>query len=68
MAIEVSLEIKHHEETLTFSLRRCEPYQVQRDSLNSLQNTPKAAVKVMIIFLESTDVLWLIGLVLRKKH
>ncbi len=29
-----------------FSLRRCEPYQVPRDSLNSFQNTPKAFTNI----------------------
>ena len=32
-----------------FSLRRSKPHQVQRDSLNSFQNTPKAFTKVHII-------------------
>lgn len=31
---------------IRFSLRRYQPYQVQRDSLNSFQNTPKARGKV----------------------
>lgn len=31
-----------------FSLRRCQPDQVQRDSLNSFQNTPKAGSNVRI--------------------
>jgi hypothetical protein len=49
MAIEVSwkMQIKYAEETLTYSLRRCEPYQVQRDYLNSFRNTPKAVAKIV---------------------
>ena len=34
---------------LNFSLRRCKPNQVQRDSLNSLQNTPKANSNLRIM-------------------
>lgn len=50
MAVEVSWKMqnkKYAEETQTYSLRWCEPHQVQRDSLNSFQNTPKATVKVV---------------------
>lgn len=38
-----------------FSLRRCDPYQVPRDSLNSFQNTPKALTNVQNILLKITN-------------
>ena len=52
MAKEDFLEIKEDNiycikrSIIRFSLRRSQPHQVQRDSLNSFQNTPKAETKV----------------------
>ena len=40
---------------ICFSLRRCNPYQVQRDSLNSFQNTPKAFPKIQNNIPDSRD-------------
>lgn len=50
MAIEVSwkLDKKYVQETRTYFLRQYELGQVQRDSLNSLQNTPKATANITV--------------------